>query len=178
LTKKLSTQELTTAWKKAAILLPFVGAILSLLVTTGFGNCSLFEDDPQYTTWTVRGHVEKGAFEPGDVVGCLQPPDLRLMDDYTFEQQIPIDISCKDRPALVFRFKDHAGGIPTKVSHTVHLVTDNEEGCQLGSFDYHLKIDEDERVIEIQKPLDFGVIHPLYQTDAPPPERTTMAMGG
>ena len=33
LTKKLSTQELTSRWKKAAIILPFIAAIISALLT-------------------------------------------------------------------------------------------------------------------------------------------------
>jgi hypothetical protein len=151
LTKELSTQELTSRWRKLAIVLPFTASLL-------VGLISAIVPIPARTSmtsvWTLKGAVQNtGEFQAHEVQTFVMPPDLRLKPDFTFEGQLPIatrEDGSLAFPNVILMLKDKAGfDVPV-----VHLVNPGQK-LPASATEYSLDVDPTHHVIDIRTPIRF-----------------------
>ena len=166
LTQALSTLELTTKWKQLAIVLPVIGsllaAVLSALVTLGTQKGKT-EPPPSTSAkleenhlWHIMGRVESNpAFSQHDVSGRLQPPTFPLAQDWTFNEQVPIEKAASglyDFPTITFSLVNKA----RFNSPVVHIFDPKHPPPQTWNVvDYEPIINEGEHFIELKKPIEF-----------------------
>src|ERR1700688_788335 len=118
LTKELEDREVSSLWKKLAIILPAVVSIIVAFITaylahssTPHQNCSL---------WTVKGEVALGDLSRHQVVTTIKPPDTDINDDGSFRFTLPTETRSGggggDSPPTII-FSPLVGGYKTAVVH-------------------------------------------------------------
>jgi hypothetical protein len=153
LTKDLSTQELTSFWKKVAIVLPVLASFLSAVLAL-FAKPAGPTKSSETHIWTIKGAIERSAeYADHDVVATVVPPDLRLNPDYTFEGTMPIETGADGNlilPQLIVTLKNKVGFSQA----VVHLVNSGQ-ALPLNAEDFDQRTDHSKHVIELHKPIQF-----------------------
>ncbi len=121
LTQDLSPKEVTLFWKKLAIVVPILAALVTGLIgwatrpAVKTGNSGAY-----YETWSLRGKVkiDKDMFPHYQVQAMIRPPSLPLMADGSFKEDIPVRNRAngsRDFPSITF--DSQAGGYDRPVVH-------------------------------------------------------------
>jgi len=104
LTQELTKKALTVFWQKLAVVIPLLTALATSLLTflltfmlqskgpIPFKSPSSTTRTPSYELWHISGSVALGTRPPraGEVVAMIRPPNLALLPDGSFEDDIPV----------------------------------------------------------------------------------------
>jgi hypothetical protein len=126
LTKELEDREVSSLWKKLAILLPAVASIIVALVTAYFAHPPISPTPHQNCSlWTVAGAVALGDLTRYQVATTIKPPDTDLNDDGSFQFTIPVETrsdGSASPPTIIF--SPRLGGYKPAVVHPDNYASD------------------------------------------------------
>jgi hypothetical protein len=152
LTKDLEDRDISSLWKKLAIVLPVAASVVVAFITVYYQRTSIPPRPPplhqSFTTWTVTGSLALGKLSRYQVVPSIKPPLTEINDDGTFQFEIPMQTRTDGSaipPTMIF-----SPVIPGYSATVVHLEKDRS---LIIAEDYGPHYDDTAHVITLTKAI-------------------------